>query len=382
LMNWLHWLDLIIRKKEIVGIFDSSSKTLAPALASDQIKLFKPALAKLGKQLEPIVFLVNNNLSVVDLVIFCHLSSTVKKWTDDEAQSTETNATICRWYDNIQHLKQIRDTVFDLDLFVPIKLPSIVISEQANTQSELKSPSITIPLSSENILKPQKEEPPPQPAKKEEQPAKKEEQPSKKGAPVVKKEAQVAKKEAPASKKEAAKKNPSAPKAAEQIGFAKLDFRVGKIVSVVKHPNADALYLEQIDVGEGHNRTVVSGLVNFVPIQQMQDRIVIIMCNLKPSKMRGENSQAMVMCASNGDHTIVEPLLPPEGSEIGDRVVVDGEEGAIEENISLANKNNIFSTILQPDLKTNDEGVATYKGKPLHTAKGIIRSNVNNAQLS
>jgi len=150
----------------------------------------------------------------------------------------------------------------------------------------------------------------------------------------------------------------------------------------VKHPNADALYLEQIDVGEGHNRTVVSGLVNFVPMQEMQDRIVIIMCNLKPSKMRGENSQAMVMCASNGDHTIVEPLLPPEGSEIGDRVVVDGEEGAIEENISLANKNNIFSTILQPDLKTNAEGVATYKGKPLHTAKGIIRSNVNNAQLS
>jgi tRNA-binding EMAP/Myf-like protein len=40
------------------------------------------------------------------------------------------------------------------------------------------------------------------------------------------------------------------------------------------------------------------GLVKFIPEDQMQNRLAILLCNLKPSKMRGINSEAMVMCAS------------------------------------------------------------------------------------
>ena len=46
---------------------------------------------------------------------------------------------------------------------------------------------------------------------------------------------------------------------------------MGKIVSAEKHPDADALYVEQIDLGEeGGPRTIVSGLANYIPLGDMQ----------------------------------------------------------------------------------------------------------------
>ena len=48
----------------------------------------------------------------------------------------------------------------------------------------------------------------------------------------------------------------------EVVDVSRLDFRIGKIVEVEKHPDADTLYLEKVDVGEAAPRTVVSGLVN------------------------------------------------------------------------------------------------------------------------
>lgn len=86
--------------------------------------------------------------------------------------------------------------------------------------------------------------------------------------------------------------------AVEEITPSRLDIRIGKIVEVSKHPDADALYVEKIDLGEAAPRTVVSGLVNFVPIEEMQNRMVVVLCNLKPAKMRGNESQGMVLCAS------------------------------------------------------------------------------------
>lgn len=43
----------------------------------------------------------------------------------------------------------------------------------------------------------------------------------------------------------------------EEIHFGRLDIRVGKIIDVEKHPNADSLYVEKVDVGEGKPRTIV-----------------------------------------------------------------------------------------------------------------------------
>ncbi|KAL5679624.1 hypothetical protein ACJX0J_006009, partial [Zea mays] len=87
------------------------------------------------------------------------------------------------------------------------------------------------------------------------------------------------------------------------ITVAKLDIRVGLIRKAEKHPDADSLYVEEIDVGEDTPRTVVSGLVKFIPLEEMQNRKVCVLCNLKPVAMRGIKSHAMVLAASNEDHT-------------------------------------------------------------------------------
>lgn len=81
-------------------------------------------------------------------------------------------------------------------------------------------------------------------------------------------------------------------------GPHQLDIRVGKIVDVQRHPDAEALYVEKIDLGETEPRTVVSGLANFVPLAEMENRFVAVLCNLKPSKLRGIESKGMVLCTS------------------------------------------------------------------------------------
>lgn len=72
----------------------------------------------------------------------------------------------------------------------------------------------------------------------------------------------------------------------------------GTDLSRWQHPDADSLFVEKIDVGEAKPRTVVSGLVQFVPKEELQDRLVVVLCNLKPQKMRGVESQGMLLCAS------------------------------------------------------------------------------------
>ena len=91
--------------------------------------------------------------------------------------------------------------------------------------------------------------------------------------------------------------------------------------------DADALYLEKIECGEEKPRQVISGLVKHVPLEEMQNRMVVILCNLKPAKMRGILSEAMVMCASTPEK--VEILLPPPGAAPGDLVTVPGFEGLL-----------------------------------------------------
>lgn len=80
----------------------------------------------------------------------------------------------------------------------------------------------------------------------------------------------------------------------EELKVSILDIRVGTIVECAQHPNADALYVEKIDVGEAAPRQVVSGLVKFVPLDRMQGARVLVLCNLKPAKMRDVESSGMV----------------------------------------------------------------------------------------
>lgn len=151
--------------------------------------------------------------------------------------------------------------------------------------------------------------------------------------------------------------------AVDEITPAKLDIRVGRIVEVSRHPDADALYVEKIDLGEEEPRTVVSGLVNFVPIEEIQNRDVVVLCNLKPAKMRGVESKGMVLCASVDEPKQVEPLFAPEGSKPGDRVVIEGYETGEPDDV-LNPKKKVWEK-LQVDLKTNDSLVAVWQDNKL-----------------
>lgn len=143
----------------------------------------------------------------------------------------------------------------------------------------------------------------------------------------------------------------------EKIDVSRLDIRVGLIIEAKKHPDADSLYVETIDIGEDKPRTVVSGLVNHIPLDQMQNRPVLVLCNLKPVKMRGVESQAMVLCASTPEK--VEILAPPPGAVPGDRISVPGYEGNPDSQLNP--KKKTWEKV-QPDLLVNESGEATFKG--------------------
>lgn len=169
-----------------------------------------------------------------------------------------------------------------------------------------------------------------------------------------------------------AAKGGAAGAATEELVPSRLDIRVGKIVDVQNHPEADSLYVEKIDVGEGVPRTIVSGLRNFVPIEEMQNRNVIVLCNLKPAKMRGIESCGMVLCASVDEPRAVEPLLAPEGSAPGEKVFVEGYETGSPDEV-LNPKKKVWEKI-SADLKTSSQCEAQWQGSPLLTKLGKITS--------
>ncbi|KAL1548421.1 methionine--tRNA ligase [Salvia divinorum] len=165
-----------------------------------------------------------------------------------------------------------------------------------------------------------------------------------------------------------AKPKVSAPADAE-ISISRLDIRVGLIKKAQKHPDADSLYVEEIDVGEPQPRTVVSGLVKYIPLEEMQNRKVCVLCNLKPAAMRGIKSQAMILAASNSDHTKVELVEPPQGAVVGERVTFPGIEGSPDD---VLNPKKVWET-LQVDLHSDKELVACYKDLPLTTSAGVCK---------
>ncbi|KAG5984379.1 hypothetical protein E4U55_005054 [Claviceps digitariae] len=172
-------------------------------------------------------------------------------------------------------------------------------------------------------------------------------------------------------KKEKAPKPQKAPAAAAPLSPCLIDLRVGHILKAIHHPDADSLYVSTIAVGDpaGNEdyveyegqvcRTVCSGLNGHIPLEQMQGRKVVVVCNLKPVKMRGIKSCAMVLAASpkakegEGDHDKgpVELVSPPEGAKAGDRVFFEGWKG--EPEGVLNPKKKIWETF-QPGFTTTD----------------------------
>lgn len=95
--------------------------------------------------------------------------------------------------------------------------------------------------------------------------------------------------------------------------FAKIALRVGKIVTAEKVEKADKLLKFSVQIGE-ETRTIVSGIAKFYTPEEMVGKNVVVVYNLKPAKLRGIESQGMLLCAcekdENGEERIV--LVTPE----------------------------------------------------------------------
>ncbi len=109
----------------------------------------------------------------------------------------------------------------------------------------------------------------------------------------------------------------------EQIGivdFAKVQLKVGKVLECKKVEKADKLLCSQIDVGEETPRTIVSGIAKYYTPEEMVGKQVIVVTNLKPAKLRGIESQGMILCAEdeNGELALITPSKSVKaGSEVG-----------------------------------------------------------------
>jgi len=178
--------------------------------------------------------------------------------------------------------------------------------------------------------------------------------------------------------------------------FSRLDIRVGKILKAWKHPKADSLYVENIDIGEEKPREIVSGLLQFYSIQELEGSLVLVITNLLPQPLRDVMSYGMVLAASvvlnEVDSTgkpkkVVQLIRPPADSKPGQRVSLQNEDcgsAPTDKNVNPKKQGGLWSQVVV-DLRTNDQCVATYKSIPLittvHPSALCTAASLNNAQI-
>lgn len=105
--------------------------------------------------------------------------------------------------------------------------------------------------------------------------------------------------------------------------FIKLDLRVATITAAEPHPNADRLLKLQVDLGD-HTRQVCAGIKQFYDPENLVGQQIVVVTNLKPRTIRGEESNGMLLAASAmdgeelADVVVLSPSKPvPPGSTVG-----------------------------------------------------------------
>ncbi|KAJ0258260.1 putative methionyl-tRNA synthetase [Hirschfeldia incana] len=322
----------------------------ADSLPADSKARFA-ALEKLNAELAVKAVVLGNGLtpSAADVVVFAALHSSLIGLSDPDKEKIPH---VIRWMNYIQ-IKEGLSTLFGP---ISVKLPQFdfevsksVVKVDANA-NKTKAAESQKPVDKSEAQPSTKKAEPEEPKKKD---AKKEK----------KKPAEAA--AAPANKD-------------TELSVSLLNIQVGLIRKAWKHPSADSLLVEEIDVGEGKVRQVVSGLAKFCSPDDLANRLVALITNVKPGKLRDVMSEGLVLCASNEDHSVVEPLLPPAGAKPGERVSFSGVEGKPEEVLNPKKKQLEKIT---PHLYTDESGVATYKGIPFMTSAGPCTSSIPKATI-
>ncbi|KAF7732097.1 hypothetical protein EC973_006352 [Apophysomyces ossiformis] len=315
--EWLSWVNTSLRTVSKKEVLIALEKKLDVHLASN-------------------TFFVGNRLTLVDLIVFGNLYAYTKNIR------VEKTPNLLRWFDLIQHMAVKKNDLANDFGVLEINL------------NDVPEPAVAAPSGKEDKKKAGKGDK-----------TEKVETPEKAEKPKEKKEESKQKGEKKAKKEKKPAAAAAAPVETDQPTVSRLDIRVGYIRSCKKHEGADSLYVEEIDLGdgEGQYRTIVSGLVKWYPLEEMQNRWVICLCNLKPASMRGIKSHGMVLCATAPDGSKVELLAPVDTSKVkpGDRVYFEGLEGEPEKVLNPKKK---YWETVQPDFKTNEDQLAYFQDKP------------------
>lgn len=95
--------------------------------------------------------------------------------------------------------------------------------------------------------------------------------------------------------------------------FKRAELRTAKVLEAKPHPNADKLLLLKVDVGREQPKQIVAGIRKHYEPEQLVGRTIVIVDNLEPAMLRGEESQGMLLAASVGDRVM---LLRPDADDV------------------------------------------------------------------
>ncbi len=185
------------------------------------------------------------------------------------------------------------------------------------------------------------------------------------------------------------KKEKSKKKKDENITLNDLNLKVGKIIDIKEHPNAEKLYIETVDLGENKIQ-IVSGLKDYYKKDELLNKFIIVVTNLKPAKLRGELSEGMLLASENkegkvGVLTIDESLSNEEldsiiGKNVFSKNYIANNENQIKIDdflkVKLISKNNkVFyeNEELKVELKSNDNEKKDIEVKVDNEIDGNIR---------
>ena len=341
-------------------------------------------IGKLNEHLSSRTTILGSKESSADITIYHKLRPLVKDWTDEQRTGEAGFPHVTRFVDYMQHSSSYGLHVSPEDqipidptkiLFVPKPIdPKLEKERKKKEAAAAKAAALADPSQSQS---PSASAPPAQTDQSPALPATTNETPKSTAAvpsPVVQPSElpQRPKKEKP--KKEPRPANP--PKnAPTPLSPSQIDLRVGHILLATAHPDADSLYVSTIACGDPPGtehtsttadgtvvRTVCSGLAGLVPLSEMQDRLVVVVCNLKPVTMRGVKSAAMVLAASprlaegevDSHKGPVELVMPPEGAQAGEKCFFEGfDAGVGGPEKQLNPKKKVFET-LQPGFATGE----------------------------
>ena len=101
--------------------------------------------------------------------------------------------------------------------------------------------------------------------------------------------------------------------------WEKLDLRVGQILEVEDIEGADKLYKLTVDIGS-EKRVVCAGIKEFYSKEELENKKIILFVNLVPRKLRGIESQGMILAACTEDESEVVLISPEKDIEVGSRV--------------------------------------------------------------